>query len=187
MQNPRLATRYAKSLFGLAVEKNSLEDTLADMHMLSSICHKSRDFENMLRSPVIKADKKLHIVDAILKNSIHTLSHAFVNLLINKGREAYLPEISQAFITQYKTTKKIKTLKLSTAVAVDAELKNAIRDRVAADMKEHAIELETAVNPELIGGFVLEMEDKLFDASVRRDLHDIRRELIDTSYVSNLR
>jgi len=54
-------------------------------------------------------------------------------------------------------------------------------------MKDNTVELKTEVKPELIGGFVLEMEDKLFDASVRRDLHDIRQELIDTSYESNLR
>ena len=187
MPNPRLATRYAKSLFDLAKEKNSLEDTLADMQTLSSICHKSREFENMLRSPIIKADKKWQIVDAILKNSIHPITNGFVKLLVSKGRESNLPEIAQAFITQYNVLNNIKTLKITTAVPLDTAMQEAIRARVANSMKDNKIELKTAVKPDLIGGFVLELEDKLFDASVRRDLKDIRNELIDTSYVSKMR
>lgn len=187
MPNPRLATRYAKSLFDLAKEKNSLEDTLADMQTLSSICHKSREFENMLRSPIIKADKKTQVVKMILKDSIHPITQGFVNLLIAKGREANLPEIAQAFVTQYNTSKNIKTLKLITAIPLDAKMQEAIRARVAGSMKDNTVQLKTEVKPELIGGFVLEMEDKLFDASIRRDLNDIRNELIDTSYISKMR
>jgi F-type H+-transporting ATPase subunit delta len=187
MPNPRLASRYAKSLFDLATEKNTVEDTLKDMQLLGAICHKSRDFENMLRSPIIKADKKMHIADAVLKNNIHTLTHAFVNLLINKGRESNLPEIADAFITRYKEVKNIKTLKLTTAIQLDAGLQEAIRSKVAGEMAGSTIELKAEVAPELIGGFMLEMEDKLFDASVLRDLNDIKKELIDTSYVSNMR
>lgn len=187
MPNPRLATRYAKSLFDLAREKNSLEDTLKDMQLLSSICHQSRDFENMLRSPIIKADKKKHVVDAVLQDSIHAITKGFVDLLISKGREANLPEIAQAFISQYNISKNIKTLKLTTAIPLDVKMQEAIRARVAGSMKDNTIELKTEVKPELIGGFVLEMEDKLFDASVRRDLNDIKNELIDTSYISKMR
>jgi F-type H+-transporting ATPase subunit delta len=187
MQNPRLATRYAKSIFDLAAEQNKLDDTLQDMQLLSRICTVSREFENMLRSPIIKADKKQHIIEAVCKDKLHLLTLAFIKLMVNKGREANMPEIAEAFITQYNVAKKIKTLRLSTAITIDKKMQDAIRNKVAEDMKEHLIELETEVNPDLIGGFVLEMEDKLFDASVRRDLHDIRRELIDSSYISNLR
>ena len=187
MPNPRLASRYAKSLFDLVVEKNTLEDTLKDMQLLGSICHQSRDFENMLRSPIIKADKKQHVLDAILKDNIHPYTKAFVKLLVSKGREGNLPEIAQAFVMQYKEKMKIKTVKLTTAVPVTDNIKNAIRTKVAGGLSEYSIELNAAVDPELIGGFVLEMEDRLFDASVRRELNDIKAKFLDNSYVSNIR
>jgi F-type H+-transporting ATPase subunit delta len=111
MPNPRLASRYAKSLLDLAVEQNALEATLKDVQLLEAT-GKNRDFANMLRSPIIKGDKKQEILKAIFGSNLGQLTQAFVNLLISKGREANLPEIATAFISQYKAMKNIRTVKL---------------------------------------------------------------------------
>ncbi len=183
MQNPRLATRYAKSLLDLAVERNSLEATLKDMRTLNDICVRSHDFVVMLRSPVINSDKKLSIMNLVLKNySISDLTHAFINLLVSKGRELNLPEIAGAFITQYNELKNIRTVTLTTAAAMDDKIKTNILSKIAGYMPNDTVDLKTAVNGDLIGGFVLEVEDKLYDASVRKGLNDIRTRIIDTSY-----
>ncbi len=187
MQNPRLAARYAKSLLDLAIERNSLDAALEDIRLLDNICRQSRDFENMLRSPVIKAGKKLQIIDAVLGTSISALTKGFITLLVNKSREASLPEIASAFISQYKELKKIKTVKLTTASMVGEPVKEAIRARVAAGLPGHTVDLSARVDPDLIGGFVLEMEDKLFDASIRKELNDIRTQFLGNAYVSELR
>ena len=187
MQNPRLASRYAKSLLDLAVEKNSLEDTLKDMQLLDSVCTASSDFQGMLRSPVINGDKKISIINAVLQDKLHTITKAFVNLLVNKGREAVLAEIAAAFIDQYKALKNIKTVKLTTATPVADNVKNNIVSKITRDLGNASVDIETAVDPELIGGFVLEMEDKLFDASVLRQLKDFKASVLDNSYVSQLR
>lgn len=186
MQNPRLASRYAKSLLDLAIEQNALDSTLQDVQLLENICHASRDFVNMLSSPIIKAGKKQQIIDAVIGDRLSQLTKAFTNLLVNKGREANLPEIATAFIRQYKDLKKIKTVKLTTASPVNDTVKNAILQKLLGGMEGHSIDLKTEVNPDLIGGFVLQMEDKLFDASVRRDLNDIKAQFLDNSYVSRL-
>jgi len=188
MQNPRLATRYAKSLLDLAIERNSVEDTLGDMQLLNSICTRSYDFAVMLRSPVISGDKKLSVINIILKqHEVSELTHAFINLLVTKGRELNLPEIAGAFITQYNELKNIRTVKLTTAAPMDAAIKASIQEKIAGYMPTDTIDLETAIDDSLIGGFVLEVEDRLYDASVRKSLNDIRTQIIDTSYVSKLR
>ncbi len=187
MQNPRLAARYAKSLLDLAVEQNQVDATLADMKLLDSVCSQSREFTNVLRSPVINADKKQAIINAVLGDKLATLTHAFVTLLVNKGREANLPEIVHAFIAQYKEMKNIKTVKLTTAAPVNDAVKQKILDRATATLNNSQVELIEAVNPDLIGGFVLEMDDKLFDASVRRDLNDVKAQFLKNIYVSQLR
>ncbi len=187
MPNPRLAARYAKSLLDLVVEQNSLDTTLADMQLLDRICRTSLDFTNMLRSPIIHADKKHQIMTAVLGKSIHEISLAFMTLLVNKGRESNLPEIASAFIQQYNVMKLIKTVKLTTAVAVDENVKTNILNKVLGGMPNNTVELETVVDETLIGGFVLEMEDKLFDASVRKNLHDFKNAVLDNSYMSQLR
>jgi len=187
MPNPRLASRYAKSLIDLAVEKNSLEDTLADIKYLDSICRNSGEFTNMLRSPIIKADKKLEIITAVVGDSLKPLAHAFIKLLVNKGREENLPEIAHEFVQQYKQMKNIRSVKLTTAGPVSDELKKAIREKIDASLPGATIELTEEINPELIGGFVLLMDDKLFDASIRRDLNDVKAQFKKNIYIPELR
>ncbi len=186
MQNPRLASRYAKSLIGLAVEQNELETTLKDIELLNAICQQSRDFTNMLRSPIIKADNKLSIIEAVVGNKIGKLTKAFITLMVNKGREGYMPEIVAAFVSQYKEMKNIKIVKLTTATPVADTVKEAIRKKVIATLPAGTeVELNEEVRPDIIGGFVLQMDDKLFDASIRRDLNDVKSQFLKNIYVSH--
>ena len=188
MQNPRLATRYAKSVLDLAIERNSVEAMLADMQLLHAICVQSRDFEVMLRSPVISGDKKLSVITAILKShNVNEITKAFINLLVAKGRELNLPEIAAAFIEQYNILKKIRTVKLTTAAPMNDAIKKTLASKIAGYMPNDTIDLKTAVDGNLIGGFVLEVEDKLYDASVKKHLNDVKAQIIDTSYVAKLR
>lgn len=186
MQNPRLASRYAKSLLDLAVEQNKLDTTLADMKLLEAICQQNREFAAMLRSPVIKGDKKQAILNAVLTGKMSELTNAFITLLVNKGREGNLQEIAGEFTTQYNNLKNIRTVKLTTAAPVSDVVKDSIKAKVAASLNSSAVEMKTAVNPDLIGGFVLEVEDKMFDASIRRDLNDIKAQFLDNIYVSKI-
>lgn len=186
MPNPRLASRYAKSLLDLSVEQNVVDTTLQDIKLLDSVCNQSRDFANMLRSPIIKADKKSAIIDAVVGSKLHPLTQAFVKLLVSKGRESNMPEIATAFIGQYKQMKNIKTATLTTAVPVSDSLKEAIRGKVLNAMPGMQIELKEQVNADLIGGFVLQVEDKLVDASIRRDLNDVKAQFLKNIYISKI-
>lgn len=187
MPNPRLASRYAKALLDLAVEKNSVEDTLADIKYLDSICRNSVEFINMLRSPIIAASKKQDIITAAVGDSLKPLAQAFIKLLVNKGREENLPEIAAAFVQQYKQMKNIKSVMLTTATPASDKLKSSVLDKVKAAVPDAEIELFEVVNPDIIGGFVLQLEDKLFDASVRRDLNDVKAQFKKNIYIPELR
>ena len=187
MPNPRLASRYAKSLLGLAVEKGQLEQVNKDMLYLQQVNNSSRDFINLLRSPVVSADKKQSIIDAVTQGQIGELTAAFTRLLVSKGREGELPEIITAFIQQYKDEKGIYTVKLTTATQVSEEVKNRIVEQVknTSDMKN--IELETIIDPNIIGGFVLQAGDKLVDASISYDLKEISRQFENNDFIYKVR
>jgi len=187
MQNPRLASRYAKSVLDLAVEQNILEPTLKDMQLLHDICEMSAEFKVMLRSPVINSDKKNSAIQAVLeRHNVGKLTFTFITLLVNKGREKYLPEIAESFIDQYKVLSHISTVYLTTAVPISLGVKEAIMAKVAGYMTGETIDLKTAVNAELIGGFVLEVGDKLYDASVKKSLDEVRTRVIDHSYETKI-
>lgn len=187
MTNPRLATRYAKSLIGLAVEKGQLEQVFGDMQVLQAICKGNRDFVNLLKSPVIKPGTKKKIVEAVTNGKIGELTAAFNRLLITKGRENSLPEIISAFIDQYKQIKHIYTVKLTTATPASETLKNEILTHLRQTTKMQDIELETKVNEDIIGGFVLQVGDKLVDASIAYDLKEVARQFENNDFIYKVR
>jgi F-type H+-transporting ATPase subunit delta len=187
MPNPRLASRYAKSLIDLAREQGSLEKVYADMLLLQNITKSNRDFLNLLRSPVINAEKKDKILTAVTGKRISALTAAFNKLLITKGRESSLPEIITSFIKQYKDLKNIYTVKLTTATPISDVLKKAIVDQVKKTSNMQNIELETHVNPNIIGGFVLQSGDKLVDASIAYSLKEVAQQFENNDFVYSIK
>lgn len=187
MPNPRLASRYAKSLIDLALEKGELEKIYEDMQWLQQVIKGSRDFGNFLRSPIIKSDKKEKIAEAIIGGKVTNITSLFIRLLIAKGRESNLPEIITSFISQYKEYKNIYPVKLTTATPIDEDLKKAMVDQIRKTSDMQNIELEAMVNEDLIGGFVLEAGDKLIDASIAYDLRQIARQFENNDFVYKLR
>jgi F-type H+-transporting ATPase subunit delta len=187
MQNPRLAIRYAKSLLDLAQEKGQLQEVFNDMSLLNNICQANREFVNVLKSPIIKEDKKNKIIESVTAGRISVLTASFIKLLGGKSRESNLPEIISAFIEQYNVVKGIHKVKLTTAVAISEDLKNDFINKIKISEGIKNIELETSVNESLVGGFVLEMEGKKADASVRRDLNDVQKQFMNNDYIQKLR
>lgn len=187
MSNPRLADRYAKSLIDLSTERNQLDAVRADMQYIQALCKGSRDFVNVLRSPIIKADQKEKMLVAVMTGKVSELTSVFSNLLVRKGRESDLPEIANAFISQYNSLKGIHQVKLTSAVPVSEELKNSIKERVQKANDFITVELETVVNQKLIGGFVLEFNNKQIDASIANDLREIKKQFLQNQYVANIR
>jgi F-type H+-transporting ATPase subunit delta len=187
MPNPRLAHRYAKSIIDLAVEKGQLEAVYADMKYLQEVCKVSREFVNLLKSPIIKADKKAQIIEAVTAGKISAMTARFNKLLTTKGRENDLPEIVEAVIEQYNEIKGIHKVKLTTAVEVSEEVKKAITTKINAEAGLGTLELETKTDESLIGGFVLEFNNNLVDASIARDLRDIKKQFSKNVYVADLK
>jgi F-type H+-transporting ATPase subunit delta len=187
MHKPRLAERYAKSLVDLAQELKQLDVICDDMRLLGEICSKSRDFVLMLKSPIIHADKKYAIISRITEGKISKTTQIFIKLLCNKNRESNFPEIITSFIDQYNSIKGIHKVKLTTAIPVSDEVKNSFIQQIEQSTSFKHIELEDIVKPSLIGGFMLEMEGKLVDASIQRYLNDVKKQFSDNEYIHKLR
>ncbi len=187
MLNPRIASRYAKSLIDLAKEQDQLEAVYKDMLLLQTIIKGNPDFVALLRSPIITADKKVQIFEAITSGKISGLTAAFNKLLIKKGREATLPEVITSFVEQFKKLKEIYTVKLTTATPLSETLKDQIIAQVRATSNMQHIDLETVIKPEIIGGFVLQAGDKLVDVSIAYDLRQISKQFENNDFIYKVR
>lgn len=186
MNNPRLAIRYAKSLIDLAIERKSLNEVNKDILFLKAVCNTNPDFVSVLKSPVIKNDKKVKILQAVTTGKISELTAAFMRLLGEKGRELNLPEIIDAFIDQYNEINNIRKVKLTTAVEVSDDIKKSFISKLQKDNKGE-IELESVVDESIIGGFIIETQGTLVDSSISKDLKDIGKQFANNDYLHKIR
>src|ERR1700712_1787672 len=170
MPNPRLAGRYAKSLIDLIAEQDQLDPVYNDMQFLHSLMVASPELVRVLRSPVIAGDKKEKILEALGQDKLGAVTKTFTKLVIRKGREEHLPEIITAFISQYKDLKDIHVVHLTTAIEVSDEVKQSIMNKIKDGLHFSQVELQSKVDPAIIGGFIIEVDGRLVDASIAYDL-----------------
>jgi len=97
MNQSRITIRYAKALFLLSVEQNLLEESYKDMLLLHSICSESKELLLLLKTPIVKTDKKLKIIHQIFDGKIAKHSMMFINIITKKKREFLLESIASSF------------------------------------------------------------------------------------------
>jgi F-type H+-transporting ATPase subunit delta len=179
-----VASRYAKSLLDLSIEKKQLEETRNDMKLVQQVCHSNKDLVNLLNSPVVKTDKKIEILNAVFGKNLSKLTLSFFALLANKRREAFIPEIAKAFDELYKTKMNITTAVIKTAIVLDEKLKKRVLEIVKQAAPQGEIELVEKVDPSIIGGFVLTISDRQLDESVKHKLAELKKNLLENKYIS---
>ena len=182
MRETIVSNRYAKALFELALEMNILEPIYKDNLLMQDVCRQNPDFVTMLRSPVIKDRRKLSILREIFEKKIHDLTFKFMAIITKNSRENLLAEIARQFIIIYKEYKNIVPAHLSTAAAIDSDTRNQII-ALLKDRTDVTIELTEEIKDDLIGGFVLNMQDKQYDASVLKQIKDLKKDFKVNLYV----
>lgn len=186
MSSIRIASRYAKSLLDLAQESNKVDQIKGDLALFSEAL-KSRDLELLIKSPIIKADKKLSIFKSIFGEKIDQLTSSFFDIVIKKGREALLADIANSFVEQYNVLNEITTATITTAEKVsDAVLKDIKKNIDSMGVKSKNIVVTEIVDPNIIGGYILQVGDKLLDASVKASLAKMKQEIVDNTYIKSL-
>ena len=182
MSSAKSAPRYAKSLMSLAIEQKSLEAAFADMKLIDETCDQNRDLHVLLKSPVVKADKKQAVMNAVFKDKLSPITAGFVKLIINHRRENILHEIADSFVRQYKAHKNIGVAEIITAAPLKAETKA----KILAELKKQEgreMEIVEKVDPSLIGGLIVRVGDKQYDGSIARKISDLKKEFSKNPYV----
>ena len=181
------ASRYVKSLLSLAVEQNALEEVHKDMQLFDSICGSNHDFIVMLRSPIIRHEKKRDILEKIFKGKVNPLSFAIMDILTSKNREPLLPAIAKEFHTAYNEFKGIRKASVTTAFTLDKDLRNDIESIVRKLSDSKQVELDEKVDKELIGGFILNVGDRQIDASIKSKLKALKVKFAQNPYLAEIK
>ncbi len=179
MNDSKISVRYARALFQSALENKILDKVNLDMIFIAEIC-KSPEARELLQSPIIFPSKKSAIFHKILENNVEEITLSLVDLTIKNGRESFIPAIARNFVHETKKFKGITESVLTTAIKVDSEIRKQITDLIS-EVFETRVELEEVIDKEIIGGFILKVEDNYIDASIRNKLRKIKKELLESS------
>lgn len=183
MVDSRAASRYAKSLLGLAIEQNVLDQVHADMQLFSKVVEGTKELGFVLRNPIIKHDKKRDILEGIFKGKVHNLTMQIIDIITRKNREPLLPAIAKEFQNQYNEYKGVGKATVTTAVPLDAKLRGEIEKIVKDLSNKKSIDLQEKVDPSLIGGFVLNVGDRQIDASIKSKLKSLKVEFTQNPFI----
>ena len=181
MNESKISVRYARALFNAAAEAKILQEVMQDMKILLK-AYAIDDFKNVLDSPVVKTSDKKKVADSLFKGKINDLSMRFIDLMFTNKREAYLPHIARNFEILYKKEKGI----LSAELVLPGKIDGIETEKFIQLLKKtynREIQLEEVIKPEILGGFILRVEDEQFDASVSSELSDIKKELLESTSV----
>ena len=185
MSERSVASRYAKSILDLAIEKNLLEVVFQNMLDFKGIGNSNKQLITVLRSPIIPPEKKLSIIKALFENKFHSLTLSFFEIMIKKERAEIIFPAASEFIRQYNLKKQIIVAEITTAVPLTAALEKEILSKVSELYKGEII-VKKVVDEGIIGGFILKIEDRQIDSSYRKKLSDLKMELINSNYIKQV-
>jgi F-type H+-transporting ATPase subunit delta len=172
----KIAVRYAKALFLAAREQEVLDKVRYDMELLHDISTRQPDIIQLLESPVVNPATKFRVFNSLFSGRVNNMTMDFLKLVTANKREEFIPGMCRQYIHLYKKEMGILQASIGTASRLHDALKKEIISMIR-DAFHAKIELEEEVNKDLIGGFVLRIEDKQLDASVKGALNRIKKEL----------
>ena len=177
MNYSKIAVRYAKAVFLLAEEKKQIKEIAVDMESILKIEKEVPELLDLYSNPMLSTSEKKKIVSEIFSKSYNEITLRFLDLIIENRREEHISGVARNFLKRYRDHLGIKQAILTTAVSIDDSKRNEIIEIVKKTYNTE-VQLESKENTDLIGGFVLQVEDTQFDASISTQLKNIKQELL---------
>ena len=168
-----ISVRYARALLKSALDANLDVQVYHEMQLLAKCYIEVPELRHTIDNPMLDKEKKQTLLlTAVGGDGASQLSKAFVALVLKEDRENMIQFMANSYVTLYRQQKNIIRGKLTTAVAVAPATEQKMRQMVESKTKG-TVEFETEVNPDIIGGFVLEYDTYRMDASVKSRLNAI--------------
>lgn len=184
MKGTRAAQRYAKAILELAKDQNVSEVVNNDMESISQTITASDELQDVLASPVVKADLKKNALREIFKDA-HPLTLGAFDILLENNRIIILKAVAQKYNELYNELNNIQVATVTTAIPLDASLEAKIQDKIK-ELTGNSATIKNITDPAIIGGFILRIGDLQYNASVARSLKDLKREFSNNTYISKI-
>ena len=177
MKDHRASVRYARALFILAEESGQVERTEKELAQAAERVERYPEISYLLRNNTISREEKEDFLEKILPSGFSPLLINFIKVLVKKGRFAELALIREKFHKFYEEKQGLQRVRVETAVALDKVLQERLR-KVLEKRLARTVYLETEVNPEILGGLILDFDGTQLDGSFRTALHELKQRLV---------
>ena len=178
MNTGLVSMRYAKALLQAGIENKEISDVLyQNSTEFFNVLEGSSEFNDFLKSPVINGDKKKQFIRNTFGNNFHGMMMNFINLIIDNRREKLINNIFWDFLNIYRENLGIKNVKVITAIPVESKYKDEILKTIEKRLNAE-VELECKVNPEVIGGLIIVVDDKQADGSIVGELRALKKKMM---------
>lgn len=181
MTQTKVARRYNLALYDIASEQKSVDAVKKDFEDIKRTVTGSKELETFLKTPIIKLDKKAAVIDALFKGKVNDLTLKFLSVLSQKNRINILTEIADDFIKLVNDKQGIVTAKIKTAIELSDGEKKSLADKLKSYTGKD-ITASYSVDPSIKGGFIAQIDDKIIDASITRQLELLREKFAQGTF-----
>jgi len=179
MNQSKISVRYAKAFFSLVKDSNTFDVQKKDIETLLQYIQEVPELQFLIQNPVIKSHEKIGLFRETFRNSFSELTFTFINFVLESRREEYLAGMCRYFLHLLKAEQGIQPAELVTAVPIDEKLRQSIIHMISRKFKRR-VELNEKVDKEIVGGFILRVDDQQIDASISSKLNRIKNELTNS-------
>lgn len=175
MASTRAAIRYAKAILDIAQDKGVIQEVGADMQLIASTINSNQELQNFIESPTIGASNKESALLEVFASTNATTKSLFHLLFVNK-RFGILEPIALEYKKLLDEVNNVETAEVTTAFPLTADLEAKVLAKVK-EFTTKTVTLHNIVDESIIGGFILRIGDKQYNASIANSLHVLKREL----------
>ncbi len=176
MSSTRAAIRYAKAILEIADSKNATSEVSADMALIASTIQSNSELSSFIQNPLVKTDAKKNVVSEVFA-SVNPVTQSIFQLLLENKRFEILDGIAVEYNKLFDIMNGVEVAKVTTAVSMGADLEAKVLAKIATISSSKKITIENIVDPAIIGGFILKIGDKQYNASIADRIQVLKREL----------
>ncbi len=176
MSSTRAAIRYAKAILEIADSKQVASEVSTDMVLIEKTITSNAELSSFIHNPLITTETKKNVVSEVF-NGVNPVTKSLFQLLLDNKRFEILDGIATEYNKLFDNMNGLELAKVTTAIPMDAALEAKVSAKIASISTSKKITIQNTVDPSIIGGFILRIGDKQYNASIADRLHRLKREL----------
>lgn len=168
-----IAEPYAEALMAIAQQQNLTDRFGQDVAFLLELLNTSPELSQFIANPIIKPEASKGVLRQLTGEQVHQYTLNFLMLLVDRRRIPFLESVCKQYQAILRKLNQTVLAEVTSAVELTEEQKQVVRDRVIGMTSAASVEIETQIDPELIGGVIIKVGSQVIDASLRGQLRRI--------------